>query len=278
MTGKASKYSLPAVIVMAATLVGPLCSGQAVCPVQFESVLSQPLSAGLESSNYVLKVTYRNTSGYTIKGILFDTQIGSTVLRTMKPAALVSYHTVIQGAEDTVQWDESRYVRQVTANPSVVIWVDTIMLADGSSWGDSGTTHCSYHGPSGSDVALRIDDSATRASTTAMNDRVAALPQTSVANTGLASRPLKAADKMELIASGRASLCLISTVPAGATIDVDGKKVGVTPMSLVLLKGDHGARSVDIYREGYSIIHHDLEPTGQTIALNDKLVALTSHP
>jgi hypothetical protein len=118
----------------------------------------------------------------------------------------------------------------------------------------------------------------TRASTTAMNDRVAALPQTSVANTGLASRPLKAADKMELIASGRASLCLISTVPAGATIDVDGKKVGVTPMSLVLLKGDHGPRSVDIYRESNSIIHHDLEPTGQTIALNDKLVALTSHP
>jgi hypothetical protein len=66
----------------------------------------------------------------------------------------------------------------------------------------------------------------TRASTTAMNDRVAALPQTSVANMGPASRPLKAADKMELIASGRASLCLISTVPAGATTNVDGKEWG----------------------------------------------------
>jgi hypothetical protein len=47
---------------------------------------------------------------------------------------------------------------------------------------------------------------------------------------------------------------------------VDGKRVGETPLSIVLLKTDI-SRAIDIYLSGFKIDHRTIVPTGTTIQI-----------
>jgi hypothetical protein len=81
-----------------------------------------------------------------------------------------------------------------------------------------------------------------------------------------ATTGLSAEQKLTLIRTGNASLCNIRTYPRGASIAVDGKRVGETPLSIVLLKTDI-SRAIDIYLSGFKIVHRTIVPTGTTIQI-----------
>jgi PEGA domain len=70
----------------------------------------------------------------------------------------------------------------------------------------------------------------------------------------------------QLIQDGQASKTGIVTNPAGAEVYLDGNKVGVTPVSFVLLKRE-SPRILTIKLAGYKTVEKQLIPDGKTIPI-----------
>lgn len=83
----------------------------------------------------------------------------------------------------------------------------------------------------------------------------------------LAAGPSTPQAEQELINSGRASLCMVTTSPAGAEILVDGKRAGKTPMAFVLFRLDT-ERVITIRLSGYNTIEKKISPDGKEVTLN----------
>jgi hypothetical protein len=86
----------------------------------------------------------------------------------------------------------------------------------------------------------------------------------SLANVGRVYNPQELA---ELIKNGEASKCAVVTVPPGAEVDIDGNKMGVSPVAFVLLKQGDAPRTVTIRMSGYKTIERKLIPDGKTIPI-----------
>jgi len=71
---------------------------------------------------------------------------------------------------------------------------------------------------------------------------------------------------IQLIQQGQASKTGIVTSPAGAKVYLDGNKVGVTPLSFVLLKRE-SPRILTIKLAGYKTVERQLIPDGKTIPI-----------
>lgn len=71
----------------------------------------------------------------------------------------------------------------------------------------------------------------------------------------------------EWIKMGKASRCVIASVPAGADIYLDGLKVGVAPIVFVLLKRGDAPRVIEIRMAGYRPIEKQVVPDGEPIIL-----------
>jgi hypothetical protein len=70
-----------------------------------------------------------------------------------------------------------------------------------------------------------------------------------------------------LIAEKKASVCAITTTPPGATVSIDGKRLGESPLVFVLLRKDE-VRHVTLSLPGYQTVEYQLWPDGSPVSLN----------
>jgi hypothetical protein len=85
-----------------------------------------------------------------------------------------------------------------------------------------------------------------------------------LANVGHVLSPQDLAD---LVKKGQASKVAVVTVPAGAEVEIDGNKAGVSPIVFVLLKQGDTPRTVTIKMSGYRTVEKKVVPDGKTIPL-----------
>lgn len=76
------------------------------------------------------------------------------------------------------------------------------------------------------------------------------------------------AQMADLIKNGQASRCLVTTNPAGAEIDIDGKQAGKTPMAFILYRHPDADRVITIKLAGYNTIEKKASPDGHDITMN----------
>jgi hypothetical protein len=74
-----------------------------------------------------------------------------------------------------------------------------------------------------------------------------------------------------LAKTGQASACFILTDPAGAEIDIDGKRFGKSPIGFYLVRHGDAIRVVTIKMDGYVTIERRVLPDGKDIPLGLKL-------
>lgn len=233
-------FSLAGLLALVA-LTGPLCFAQTVCPIHFENVSS---AGNASTSTYVM--VFRNTTRFPIKGVVFKAA-GDNAHTALRPALFVSHHLIAPGAKDSVIWNAAHLIRPGSTETAFTVWPSMVIFHDNSAWNSVTINGCSFR--------------YSPAATTAEN----------FAKPSQSSEGLTAAQKIALIDSGKASLCLVTTQPAGATVDVDGRRIGITPLKFVLLKRGSMPRSIDIYKDGYDVISRKLSPTGAMIRLNETL-------
>jgi hypothetical protein len=77
-----------------------------------------------------------------------------------------------------------------------------------------------------------------------------------------------------LIAEKKASVCAITTTPPGATVAIDGKRLGRSPLVFVLLRKDE-VRQVTLSLPGYHTVQYQLWPDGSPISLNIHFAVLS---
>jgi hypothetical protein len=218
---------------------------QAVCPIRFESVTPSVSAGGFNS--YV--IVFHNTTRFPLKGIMFHAAIDGTP-STPNQSMFVSNHQVAPGADDSLVWNTALPVHQSNASTEFIIRPSMVIFRDNSAWKRTSHDDCSFRYSTQTDPVANLVKPGQR---------------------GYSSDVLTAAQKIALIEAGRASLVLITTHPAGATVDVDGHRIGVSPIRFVLLKRDSGARTIDIYKDGYEVISRLVAPTRSTFQVNETL-------
>jgi hypothetical protein len=57
------------------------------------------------------------------------------------------------------------------------------------------------------------------------------------------------------------------TVPPGAEVHIDGKRVGATPYSFVLLRNGETPHTITVVKDGYAEIEKSVIPDGSPIHL-----------
>ncbi len=70
-----------------------------------------------------------------------------------------------------------------------------------------------------------------------------------------------------LVQAGQASRCAVITDPPGAEIDIDGNKMGISPMVFVLRKKGDTPRVITIKMSGYNTVVKKVVPDGKTIPI-----------
>lgn len=74
----------------------------------------------------------------------------------------------------------------------------------------------------------------------------------------------------ELVKQGKASRCAVITVPAGAEVDIDGNKMGVTPVVFILIQRDT-PRTVTVKMDGYKTVEKQIVPDGKIVPISLQL-------
>ena len=243
----------------------PFAAGaQSTCPIEVVAV--NPRAVSVINGGPALLVSYRNTTSTTITGIVFDARFGSR----LRPVALSMRHPVGSGKTDAAQWGDSVWLSVLPASGQVIVWPDTVFFADGSEWSDNGMLQCAYRGDNTESVPIGIDQRSAipvaRHTLLAAGQLGEAPGNPSSADIVLGGTSASAEQKKALSREGKASLCTVRTCPPGASIVVDGKKVGEAPLSFVLLKTD-APRDIHVYLSGYKLVHRAIVPDGATIPI-----------
>jgi hypothetical protein len=74
-------------------------------------------------------------------------------------------------------------------------------------------------------------------------------------------------DQQQQVAKGQASMCVVITHPSGAEIDVDGNRVGASPLVFVLPRQGDEARTIQIKLNGYRTMARTVVPDGKTVPI-----------
>lgn len=74
-------------------------------------------------------------------------------------------------------------------------------------------------------------------------------------------------ENVPLIKENKASLCTITTSPAGGQVTLDGKRLGSAPLVFIMVKTGK-PRELDITLDGYKSVHSSYSPNGQTIPVD----------
>ncbi len=253
--GSAVKAASKHLMVLAGCLLAiPFAAGaQSTCPIEVLAV--NPRAVSVINGGTALLVSYRNTTSMTITQTVFDARFGSR----FRPVALSMRHPVGSGKTDAAQWGDSAWLSVLPASGQVTVWPDTVFFADGSEWSDNGMLQCAYRGDKTESAPIDIDQRST-------NPVAGHTPLAAGLSGQTPGNSASAEQKMALIREGKASLCTVRTYPPGASIAVDGKKVGAAPLSFVLLKTD-APRDIYVYLPGYKLVHRAIAPDGATVPI-----------
>lgn len=66
---------------------------------------------------------------------------------------------------------------------------------------------------------------------------------------------------------GQGSFCAVVTVPPCPEIDVDGSRVGVSPMAFVHLKHGDASRTITVKMAGHKTVEKQVVPDGKIIPI-----------
>jgi len=128
-----------------------------------------------------------------------------------------------------------------------VAWVEKIMFDDGTYWNDNGSRSCgNFKLPE-----ARPSDTPTTASS--------------------GPNKLPAAAALNMISTGQASMAILVSTPLGAEVFVDDAKVGVTPLTLVLLRKGDAERVIIFRMKGYKDHIEKVVPTGAPVSISATL-------
>ena len=244
--------------------------GQSPCQIQITSVDPQAESA---LGGSALRVDFRNASSTPVSAISFQVLFG----QRGGPVTLTEHQPLGANKAGSAQWNEAGWltpavVRGIRAD-QITVWPGTVAFEDGTVW--KGSLDCAFRSSDAERVPIGIPTKNSIPVTAVVEKRARGLASTdqhSSSDTS-GSLPKTAEQKMALIKVGEASLCRIRTYPEGANVDVDGKLLGHTPLSIVLLKGVN-ARDVFLYMTGYKVAHRAVQPNGSTLAIT---VTLERH-
>lgn len=262
--GSAVKAASKHLMVLAACLLAiPFAAGaQSTCPIEVVAV--NPRAVSVINGGTALLVSYRNTMSMTITQTVFDARFGSR----LRPVALSVRHPVGSGKTDAAQWGDSAWLSVLPAFGPVTVWPDTVFFADGSEWSDNGMLQCAYRGDNTESAPIGIDQRSAIAVVGHIPLAAGQPGQTpgNPANSETVTAGTSAEQKVALIQVGKASLCTVRTYPPGASIVVDGIKVGEAPLSFVLPKTD-APRDIYVYLPGYKLVHRAIAPDGATVPI-----------
>lgn len=225
------------------------------CPVVITGLDPRAVSLTRGSA---LAVSFRNTSSQAISGLAFQAKFGSGRSRAV---TLLVRHAIGAGAEDTEQWGDSSWLPRFSSNPQVLVWPQMVLFDNATTWsnmnGADNIVRCSF---STADAEVPLATAGQGSANPAAGQNIGAGFMT-------------AAQKKALIASGSASLLIVHTYPEGAGVAVDGKQIGLTPLTMVLRKLDR-PRTIMISKVGYDMAQRTVEPDGSRITLNVTLNSL----
>lgn len=85
-----------------------------------------------------------------------------------------------------------------------------------------------------------------------------------LANAGHVTSPQ---ENEELVKNGQASRCAIVTTPPGAEVEIDGNKMGVSPVAFYLVRHGDTPRTITIKMSGYKTIEKKVVPDGKVIPI-----------
>jgi hypothetical protein len=193
----------------------------------------------------VLRITYRNTSAFPIRGIEFGIEALDTERNNLRPNAIINYHPLASNAGQVLIWNSTRFDKKNGANHDFIVWPVLIQLGHRLRWVGA-FSQCSYRS--------NMNGSANAAVSPASQNM----------------QQLQA-----LIAEGEASLVSVTSDPSLANVDVDGVLLGKTPLSFVLKKTTNGApRNIMVYKDGFTIRDRDVTPSGRTITIHEHLISI----
>lgn len=99
------------------------------------------------------------------------------------------------------------------------------------------------------------------------NSEAAKASPAAAASLGNVGHVLSPQELEELVQKGQASKCAVVTIPPGADIEVDGNKLGVSPLAFVLLKRGETPRTITVRKDGYKAVEKKVVPDGKTIPI-----------
>jgi hypothetical protein len=241
--------------------------GQSPCPIQITSVDPHAVSA---IGGSALRVVYRNESPTPVSAVSFQVRFGERG----RAITLTEHQPLAASKSDSAQWNETAWLTPAAVMgiraDQITVWPATVAFADGSVW--RGTPECAFRSNEAESVPLGISSKdsipvGATAENTAQSGHIDQPIATSY------TQPMTAEQKMALIDAGKASLCTVRSYPEGANVDVDGKLLGQTPLSFVLLKGT-APRELYLYKTGYKIASRAVLPNGSALAISVTLEPL----
>jgi hypothetical protein len=245
-----------ALLALAGSVAFCALSAAQNCPVEILTV--NPIATSTVSRS-ALRIDYRNESNREIASIIFNARVGAA--RKIIPLAI--HHPVAPGSEVADQWADTKLLPSLITSQMMTVWPSTVIFSNGTEWLDGGRLLCARIGVLGADAAfgdiIKRPKAIESSSTATLDKGPAASPQS-------AQTSLSAQGKLDLIHSGKASLCIIRSYPPGASILVDGAYVGKTPQSVVLRKTEE-PRDVFIQLNGYDFVERSVTPDGSTIPI-----------
>jgi hypothetical protein len=269
--GRVTRLIVKGLALSAALLTTSFSYGQATCPVVL--LAANPGAASVISGT-ALSLTFHNASSAAITGIVFNAEFGLS----RRINSLTERYPLDPGKTGVDQWGDNRLLALLHISNTVTVWPQMVLFADGTNWADDGSHQCGIR--SGGTATIHSDDSSVDATSSAPRPQTTALdaltsqPAVGVA-TGNEATHLSADQKIALIEEGKASLCTVHTYPAQATITVDGKYVGMSPLSFVLLKSST-PRDMYIMLPGYKLYYRAIDPNGSPIPVSATLAPLNS--
>ena len=257
-----SKTNRLAGLLATCALTGSLCAwSQTRCPLEITAVdAAVPSAIGTGTS---LRISYRNTTDVRIAVSVFQVRfgIGSRLV------TFTEHQPLDPKSSDSAQWGAAAWSSLVTAravrNIQVEVWPAAVAYSDGTRW--TGNGQCQFHAGQAEMAMPESDpgDNAKKAASSTLSGEATGDART-------------AQSKLALVKAGKASLCNINSNPTGAYVGVDGRLVGVTPLSVVVLKKDT-PREVYVYMEGRRLARRLVDPNGQACQISVTLEPLNGE-
>lgn len=233
-----------AVLVSVLTMAAALA---AQCPVEIRKLTEAPVGS-MNKTTFAAAIIGNPNVGHV--GIYYQNQSDKDVLTVRFGLGYVntmrelSYVEFVDTQEHRVKPGKSFGLLASTGNWNLgdqtkhVAWVEKVMFSDGTFWNDDGSKSCAT---------------------------------ASLQNAFIADGKMSPQQMLAFSQSGEGSMTVVSTYPTGAAVSVDGKTVGVTPLTFMLLRHGSTERIITLTLAGYKPQVEHRMPNGSMIVITSRL-------